>query len=142
MRGSWSISLLSFFRLRTVVVVGSLYWARSRLQPSTFRILFPTYLESVPPHSWSIHSSKYLYEVSIRGSICEVSIRGPGAALPGASAEARLVATSGVGVRHFLQSFEDRLVVFFSYFVFLSPSHKDIFFRSFQNHSLQTLKID
>ena len=48
-RGSWSISLLSFFRLRTVVVVGSLYWARSRLQPSTFRILFPTYLESVPP---------------------------------------------------------------------------------------------
>ena len=44
------ISLL-FFRLRTVVVVGSLYWARSRLQPSIFRILFPTYLESVPPGS-------------------------------------------------------------------------------------------
>ena len=40
-----------FFRLRTVVVVGSLYWARSRLQPSTFRILFPTYLESVPPQN-------------------------------------------------------------------------------------------
>ena len=48
-RGSWSISLLSFFRLRTVVVVGSLNWARSRLQPSIFRIFFPTYLESVPP---------------------------------------------------------------------------------------------
>merc|ERR1711924_50346 len=41
--------LFSFFRLRTVVVVGSLYWARSRLQPSTFRIFFPIYLESVPP---------------------------------------------------------------------------------------------
>ena len=48
-RGSWSISLLSFFRLRTVVVVGSLNWARSRLQPSIFRPFFPTYLESVPP---------------------------------------------------------------------------------------------
>ena len=37
------------FRLRTVVVVGSLYRARSRLQPSIFRSFFPTYLESVPP---------------------------------------------------------------------------------------------
>jgi len=36
-------------RFFTVVVVGSLYWARSRLQPSTSRILFPTYLKSVPP---------------------------------------------------------------------------------------------
>ena len=50
-RGSWSISFhfFPFFRLRTVVVVGSLYWARSRLQPSIFRSFFPTHLESVPP---------------------------------------------------------------------------------------------
>ena len=38
-----------FFRLRTVVVVGSIYWARFRLQPSIFRSFFLTYLESVPP---------------------------------------------------------------------------------------------
>ena len=41
--------LFSFFRLRTVVVVGSLYWARSRLQPSTFRIFFRLTSKAFPP---------------------------------------------------------------------------------------------
>ena len=49
-RGSWSISFHFFlFRLRTVVVVGSLYWARSRLQPSTFRTLFRLASKAFPP---------------------------------------------------------------------------------------------
>ena len=48
------VNFTSFlFRLRTVLVVGSLYWARSRLQPSIFRSFFPTYLESVPPRRCS-----------------------------------------------------------------------------------------
>ena len=60
----------SNFSRIVVVVVGSLYWARSRLQPSTFRILFPTYLESVPPGSM-----RHLDNVrSVRGVVHVVSI--------------------------------------------------------------------
>ena len=43
---------------RVFLVVGSLYWARSRLQPSIFRILFPTYLESVPPRLFAVRAKK------------------------------------------------------------------------------------
>jgi hypothetical protein len=57
-RPGFSTSLHSFDIFREIkqrfgsislVVVGSLYWARSRRQPSIFRIFFPTHLESVPP---------------------------------------------------------------------------------------------
>merc|ERR1712188_350763 len=36
------------FRLHTVVVVGSLYWARSRRQPSIFSLLFRLTSKALP----------------------------------------------------------------------------------------------
>ena len=77
-RGSWSSSHLSFFRKRTVVVVGSLYRARSRLQPSIFRSFFPTYLESVPPSQKLEKSSKkhrlHLYSGVLLGASLVVGV--------------------------------------------------------------------